>query len=207
MLIQEKEDLMNIPNKLTVLRILLVPFFVAFLLISQIPHNLLFALIIFIIASLTDFADGQIARRRNMITDFGKFADPLADKILITSAFACFVELGYMSSVILIIVLIREFTVTSIRLVAAGKGKVVSANFFGKLKTVSQMIAVISVILLNYILYLMEDVFFWQADMFTTCSVVFATLNHVLLWLSALFTVLSGIKYVKDNISFIVTTK
>lgn len=136
---------MNLPNKLTVGRIFLVPFFVAAMLISF-PCNNIAAIIIFVIASVTDMMDGKIARKKNLITDFGKFADPLADKILVLSALLCFVQKGLCGCVPVIIVLFREFTVTSIRLIAASKGKVVAANMWGKVKTVSQMIAIITII-------------------------------------------------------------
>ena len=136
---------MNLPNKLTVGRIILVPFFVAAMLIDFPLHHLV-ALIIFVIASLTDMLDGKIARKNNLVTDFGKFADPLADKILVLAALLCFVQNGYCDCVAVIIVLFREFSVTSIRLISASKGKVVAANIFGKIKTVSQMIAIIAIL-------------------------------------------------------------
>ena len=113
---------MNLPNKLTVGRIILVPFFVAAMLIDFPLHHLV-ALIIFVIASLTDMLDGKIARKNNLVTDFGKFADPLADKILVLAALLCFVQNGYCDCVAVIIVLFREFAVTSIRLTAAAKGR------------------------------------------------------------------------------------
>lgn len=127
---------MNTPNKLTILRILLVPFFVAALLLAVIPHHFLIAGLIFGVASLTDLLDGKLARKRGQITDFGKFADPLADKILVISALICFVQLGIIGAVPVIVLLFREFAVTSIRLVAASNGKVVAANLWGKAKTV-----------------------------------------------------------------------
>ena len=113
---------MNLPNKLTVLRLILVPFYVFFLLMPIIPHHYLIALVIFAVASYTDHLDGKIARKYNMITDFGKFADPLADKVMIVSALACFVELGLTSAVALIIILAREFIVAGMRTVAASEG-------------------------------------------------------------------------------------
>ena len=134
---------MNLPNKLTVGRIILVPFFVAALL-ADFPLSNAVAMIIFVMASLTDMFDGKIARKNGLVTDFGKFADPLADKILVLAALLCFVQLGICDCVAVIIVLFREFSVTSIRLIAASKGKVVAANMWGKAKTVSQMIAIIA---------------------------------------------------------------
>ena len=145
---------MNLPNKLTVLRIILVPFYIFFLLMPGIPHHYLIALIIFAAASYTDHLDGKIARKYNMITDFGKFADPLADKIMILAALACFVQLGLTNAIVLTVIISREFMVTAMRLVASSKGKVVAANSWGKAKTVSQIIAVLIILILQYILEL-----------------------------------------------------
>ncbi len=131
---------MNLPNKLTLLRVLLVPFFVASLLWGQGQNQMLrvVALIIFIVASLTDMLDGQIARRYHLVTNFGKFMDPLADKLLVCSALICFVELRQISAVVVIIIIAREFVISGFRLVAADAGVV---------NTVSQMIAVILMII------------------------------------------------------------
>src|SRR5574344_1588229 len=129
---------MNIPNKLTVMRLIFVPFYVFLLLIPSIPHPYIIAILLFGAAAYTDHLDGKIARKNNMITDFGKFADPLADKIMILAALACFVQIGLTNSIILILIVSREFMVTSIRLVASSQGKVVAANKWGKAKTVSQ---------------------------------------------------------------------
>ncbi len=140
---------MNLPNKLTLLRVLLVPFFVASLLWGQGQNQTLrvVALIIFIVASLTDMLDGQIARRYHLVTNFGKFMDPLADKLLVCSALICFVELRQISAVVVIIIIAREFVISGFRLVAADAGVVIAASWWGKLKTVSQMIAVILMII------------------------------------------------------------
>ena len=124
---------MNLPNKLTVLRMILVPFFVLALL-WPFPHHFLIALIIFGAASYTDHLDGMLARKHNQITDFGKFMDPLADKILVISALVCFVSLGLCDVWLVLLIIAREFMVTSIRLVAAGKGSVIAANNWGKAK-------------------------------------------------------------------------
>ena len=140
---------MNLPNKLTLRRVLLVPFFVASLLWGQGQNQMLrvVALIIFIVASLTDMLDGQIARRYHLVTNFGKFMDPLADKLLVCSALICFVELRQISAVVVIIIIAREFVISGFRLVAADAGVVIAASWWGKLKTVSQMIAVILMII------------------------------------------------------------
>jgi CDP-diacylglycerol--glycerol-3-phosphate 3-phosphatidyltransferase len=129
--------------------VLLVPFFVASLLWGQGQNQMLrvVALIIFIVASLTDMLDGQIARRYHLVTNFGKFMDPLADKLLVCSALICFVELRQISAVVVIIIIAREFVISGFRLVAADAGVVIAASWWGKLKTVSQMIAVILMII------------------------------------------------------------
>lgn len=198
---------MNTPNKLTMLRIILVPFFVAFLLLTDIPHHYLFAGIVFALASFTDFLDGRIARKYNQITDFGKFADPLADKILIISAFVCFVQLGIMGAVPVIIVLFREFTVTSVRLVAAGKGTVVAANNWGKAKTVSQIIAVVFVILSQYVIQLIEGNILPLGQYAQTVADFLHITGSISIWISVLFTLVSGVIYVKDNYRFFAEQK
>ena len=189
---------MNLPNKLTLIRIALVPFFVLFLLVQQIPLHYLWALLVFIVASLTDFFDGRYARKYHMVTDFGKFADPLADKILVISAFCCFVDMNIMGCVPLIIILFREFAVTSVRLVSATKGKVVSANIFGKAKTVSQIVAIIAIILNLVVVQLFGNVL---------PKFIFDGINTVMIWVSVMFTLISGIIYLKDNADVYKTMK
>ena len=138
---------MNLPNKLTVVRMVLVPFFVAALLLSKTNDSLKWvALALFVIASLTDFADGYIARKYNLITNFGKFMDPLADKILTISGMICLIELGRIPSWIVVIIVAREFIISGFRLVAAENGVVIAANYWGKFKTTFQMIMVILMI-------------------------------------------------------------
>ncbi len=197
---------MNMPNKLTLLRLILVPFYVFFLLMPAVPHHYLIALIIFSVAAYTDHLDGKIARKYNMITDFGKFADPLADKVMILSAYACFVELGLTSSVALIIIMFREFLVTSIRLVASAKGEVVAANNWGKAKTVSQMIAVMVVMLLQYILELnkMGIISMEHTD---TVTIGITIADESFIWLSVLLTLISGVIYLIQNFRFIKNAK
>lgn len=141
---------MNLPNKLTVLRMVMVPFFVLALL-WPFPHHYLIALALFGIASYTDHLDGKLARKYHQITDFGKFMDPLTDKILVISALVCFVSLGLCDVWLVLLIIAREFMVTSIRLVAAGKGTVIAANNWGKIKTVSQIVAICVILLLQYI--------------------------------------------------------
>lgn len=187
---------MNLPNKLTVLRICMTPFFLLALLLNF-PHHYLVALLIFAAASLTDMIDGNIARSRNLITDFGKFLDPLADKMLTTAAFLGFIKLnlGFGIEWITFIVLIREFLITSLRLVSAGKGTVIAANIWGKAKTVSQMAAIILTILGQYLVSLIPA----SAGLSTVVLIV----TNISLWVSAIMTVISGVIYVVQNAKFI----
>ena len=186
---------MNLPNKLTVARLIMTPVFLATFLIDF-PHHYLVALIIFCIASITDYIDGNMARKCHLVTDFGKFLDPLADKMLTTAAFLGFIhlEIGYGITWITFIVLIREFLITSLRLVSAGKGNVIAANIWGKAKTVSQMIAIIFAILGRYV------VSFFQNQTFVTVTDI---ATNILLWISAVLTVISGVIYVIQNKDFI----
>ncbi len=198
---------MNLPNKLTVLRILLVPFMVASMLIDF-PFHYLVAGLIFGAASLTDYFDGKIARERNLITNFGKFADPIADKILVISALVCFLANGLCDPVIILIVLFREFVVTSVRLSAASQGKVVAANMWGKAKTVSQIIAIVGVFVLQVALEVLEYLTsglrlpLLEVSAYLKCTFlegVFFNIGEVMLWISVVFAVISGVKYVLDN--------
>ena len=139
---------MNLPNKLTMIRVILVPVFIVLLFMGQ--NNPLFkylALAVFVIASLTDTLDGYIARSRNLVTNFGKFMDPLADKLLVCSALICFIQIGTIPAWVVIIIISREFIISGFRLIASDKGVVIAASKWGKAKTVSQMITVILLIL------------------------------------------------------------
>ena len=193
---------MNLPNKLTLTRIILVPVFMVFVSLTQIgtedfnPTWYLVAGIIFAAASVTDFLDGHLARKWNMVTDFGKFADPLADKMLTTVAFIYMLRDGVCSPVVLCIILAREFAVSGLRMVAAGAkdGKVIAANMWGKVKTVLQMLTII--------LYFFMAALGGPTDIGMTSFVA-----QVLCWLVAIATAVSGIKYLWDNRSFINTAK
>lgn len=187
---------MNIPNKLTVLRICMTPMFMAAMLIDF-PHHYLASLVLFAVASVTDLIDGKLARKHNLITDFGKFLDPLADKMLTTAAFLAFIELKIGTGIVWItfIVLIREFLITSLRLISSGKGKVIAANMWGKCKTVSQMSSVIYILASQYFL----SVFSVGQTVTDICNII----TDIVLWTSALLTVISGIVYVKQNKEFI----
>lgn len=139
---------MNLPNKLTVLRVIMIPFFVFFLMWQGGENRTfrLIALALFIIASLTDLLDGKIARKYNLVTNFGKFMDPLADKLLVCSALICLIELGQLPAWVVIIIISREFIISGFRLVAADNGVVIAASYWGKFKTTFQMAAVILMI-------------------------------------------------------------
>ncbi|MBQ8572975.1 MAG: CDP-diacylglycerol--glycerol-3-phosphate 3-phosphatidyltransferase [Ruminococcus sp.] len=186
---------MNLPNKLTVLRILLVPFMIAALLIPF-AHHVLVAGLIFGAASITDCLDGKIARKRNLITAFGKFADPLADKILVIASLICFIALGWCDPVLPIVVLFREFAVTSVRLVAASKGNVVAANIWGKLKTVSQIVAIVAIFVMQYFTELCTlGIIPLDTSIF---GGIFYIIGEVLLWITGVVAVISGVIYVLE---------
>lgn len=166
---------MNLPNKLTVCRVILIPFFVFFLLFD--PASVSFkwiALGIFVIASLTDMLDGKIARKYNLITDFGKFMDPLADKLLVCSAMIGLIELGRIPSWIVIIIIAREFVISGFRLIASDNGRVIAASYWGKFKTTFQMIMVILMIadIQNNVFYMLTQVIMWIALALTIISLV-----------------------------------
>ncbi len=188
---------MNLPNKLTLLRILLVPVFLVFMYVPM-PMQYTFALVIFAAASITDALDGQIARKHNLITTFGKFADPLADKVLVLAALAAFadVEEVPVNGIVIIIVAAREFLVSGLRLVTAEKGVVVAAGIWGKLKTAFTMAAIV-VILLTLVLAV--DFGILSAD----AEFVLYVVNLVLVWISVLLTVISGWVYLKGYWKYI----
>ena len=183
---------MNLANKLTMLRVILVPFFAFFMLTGGlIPYNYLWAAIIFTLASITDTADGKIARKYNMVTNFGKFLDPLADKLLVVTALICFVELGWASAWVTAIIVAREFVVSGIRLIAAGSEKktVIAASIWGKLKTASTMVA-ICVIIIMHILVSFGVI---TAEVFPV-----QLISDILMYISCILTAISGIKYFWD---------
>ena len=166
---------MNLPNKLTVLRILLIPVFMV-VLYWDFPGANYAALVIFILASLTDLLDGKIARARNLVTDFGKFADPLADKMLVTAAMLWFVEIGLMPAWALLIVICREFAVSGLRMLASDAGRVIAAGWSGKIKTASTMVCVVLMFL-----------------------PIPAVVNAVCVWVIVLTTLYSGVEYFMKN--------
>jgi CDP-diacylglycerol--glycerol-3-phosphate 3-phosphatidyltransferase len=164
---------MNVPNKLTCLRVLLIPFFVLFMLTDLGGEaGRYIALAIFAAASFTDFLDGYLARRDHLVTNFGKFLDPLADKLLVCSALICFVEQGLLPAWIVIIIIAREFVISAFRLIASDNGIVIAASYWGKFKTVSQMIMTILLILHIPALAVVEQIFIWLALILTVVSLI-----------------------------------
>ena len=171
---------MNTPNKLTVARMILVPFLVVFLLTGWGGEaNRWICLAVFIVASATDMLDGYIARKYNMITNFGKFMDPLADKLLVCSAMICLIQTGQLAAWIVVIIIAREFIISGFRLIAAENGIVIAANYWGKFKTVSQMIMII-LLMLDF-------------------GGVFAVLTQIFIWLSVALTIISLLTYIMQN--------
>ena len=162
---------MNLPNKLTVLRVVLVPFFVVFLLLSRTTDSLKWvALALFVVASLTDLLDGKIARKYNLVTTFGKFMDPLADKILTISGMICLIELGRIPSWIVVIIVAREFIISGFRLIATEHGIVIAANYWGKWKKTFQMIMIILMIMNLAPLQIVTVIVMWIALALTIIS-------------------------------------
>lgn len=191
---------MNLPNKLTCLRVLLIPVFLIFLYISAIPYHFLLALLVFAAASITDALDGKIARARGLVTNFGKFLDPLADKVLVLTALLAFVELDEirMSAIPVMIIAAREFMVSGLRMLTASEGVVVAAGIWGKLKTAFTMVTIVAVLVYcsltgDFGLAVLEAVKTWG-------------LNG-LIWISTALTILSGGVYLKGYWSYINTDK
>jgi CDP-diacylglycerol--glycerol-3-phosphate 3-phosphatidyltransferase len=175
--------MMNIANKITVSRILLIPIFMFFMLID-VPYNMEIALIIFLIASITDKLDGYYARKYKLVTDLGKFLDPLADKLLITAAYLIFIELGRIQAWAVFIILAREFAVTGLRGIAANRNIVIAASNMGKYKTVTQIITAVILFLDNY-----------------PFSILNIPMDMILIYVTLLITIVSGadyfLKYIK----------
>ena len=193
---------MNLPNKLTLARMLATPIFLI-LLMWNFKYHFIAALVLFIAASLTDMFDGKYARKHNMVTDFGKFLDPIADKMLVTAALIgfCAMEIGGKGiAAVLFIMLFREFLVSSIRMIAAASPskKVIAANIWGKLKTVSQMVAII---------YILAAEALKEILTFSTLSAVLDLFTTILLWIATALAVISGAIYLFDNREYINTAK
>ena len=171
---------MNLPNKITIFRVCMIPIFLVFMLVEGISYGNYIAAVLFIIACLSDALDGHIARKYNLITNFGKFMDPLADKLLVCSALICFIELDLVTAWPIIIIIAREFIISGFRLVASDNGVVIAASYWGKFKTTAQMIMCIL-----FIVHLNNTVFF--------------VLEQIFLYLSVALTVISLVEYVWKN--------
>lgn len=177
---------MNLPNKLTLLRVIMIPFFVLFLLVQITTFDKWIALAIFIAASLTDFLDGHIARKYNLITNFGKFMDPLADKLLVCSALVCFVEMGKLPAWMVIIIIAREFIISGFRLIASDNGVVIAASYWGKFKTTFQIIMICLLI----------------ADI-----AAIAVITTIITWIALILTIVSLADYLIKNKGVMKETK
>lgn len=163
---------MNLPNKLTMFRVILIPFFVVFLLVDITLYDKWIALAIFIVASLTDLLDGKIARKYNLVTNFGKFMDPLADKLLVCSALICLVELDRIPSWMVIVIISREFIISGFRLIASDNGVVIAASYWGKFKTTFQMVMICLMIADLEQIGLLTNIVTWAAVALTVISLV-----------------------------------
>lgn len=188
---------MNLANKLTIIRIFLVPIFLIFIAVKSFPYGNIIATFIFIIASLTDQLDGYIARSRNQITNFGKFMDPLADKLLVTAALISLVELQLIPSWAAIIIIAREFAVSGLRTIAASEGVIIAASWWGKIKTVIQIVAII--LLLLQVNIESSDVLMNIVEKSKSLSIFFNYIPSIALYVAVLITVISGIDYFVKN--------
>lgn len=179
---------MNWPNRLTILRVLLIPFFVICLMVKEGEGVLRYvALVIFIVASMTDALDGHLARKHNLVTNFGKFMDPLADKLLVCSAMICLIELGQIPAWVVLVIIAREFIISGFRLIASDKGVVIAASWWGKMKTIVQMIMII-LLLLD-----LGAIFLDGAD-------VIHIIEQTFIYLAMILTVISLIDYIAKNV-------
>ena len=189
---------MNTPNKLTLLRVLMIPLYIAAMLLLPFPWNALIGAAIYGIASATDAIDGHLARKNNQITDFGKFLDPLADKMLVITALVLLQHFGMIPPLFTVIIIARELMVTSVRLIAASStGKVIAAGWMGKAKTVTQMVATL--------LLMVEPVIFrWIAPQSRLLMWFnYAPLGTIFLWVAVILTIISGVQYLIQNWEFI----
>lgn len=177
---------MNLPNKLTIFRVILIPFFLVALMVPGIPAGKWIAVAIFIIASLTDFFDGRIARKQNLVTDFGKFMDPLADKLLVCSAMIALIELQRIPAWVVIVIIAREFVISGFRLIASDNGIVIAASYWGKFKTTFQMLMVI-LLIVNL------------SENFPAATMGITIAEQILIYVSLLLTIISLIDYLVKN--------
>ena len=179
---------MNLPNKLTIFRVILIPFFVLCFYLPVLPFNNIIACVIFCVASFTDFLDGYLARRDGLVTNFGKFMDPLADKLLVGAALICLIEAGQLPAWVVVIIISREFIISGFRLIASDNGVVIAASYWGKFKTVTQM-AMVIVLILNI------------------QNIVFIMLGRILMWAAVILTVVSLVDYIVKNKDVLKDTK
>ena len=179
---------MNLPNKITIFRVCMIPVFLVFMLVPGIPYGNYIATAVFAIACASDALDGHIARKHNLVTNFGKFMDPIADKLLVCSALICFVALSYMPAWMVIIIIAREFIINGFRLIASDNGVVIAASYWGKFKTIAQMIACILLII---------QLPFGFADV----------LEQIFIWLALVLTVVSLCEYIWKNRNVLKETK
>ncbi|MCL2087348.1 MAG: CDP-diacylglycerol--glycerol-3-phosphate 3-phosphatidyltransferase [Oscillospiraceae bacterium] len=188
---------MNLANKLTVLRIVLVPVFVVFMLVDKayIHDGFIWAVLVFIIAGITDYIDGRVARNRDMVTKFGEFLDPLADKVLVTAALVCFLDLGWAPAWMVIVIITRDFVVSGVRLVAVGRREktVIAADKLGKLKTAVTMFGIIIIIALNIAQTSETAIIGLSIGDFTALT------TTIIMWIITLLTVISGVSCVLKN--------
>lgn len=191
---------MNLANKLTMFRVILVPVFLVLMGVEAIPLRFVWALLVFALASITDMLDGKVARKYNMITDFGKFLDPLADKILVAAALICFVEQGWTYSWVVAVILMREFAVSGVRLVVASSEdkKVIPANIWGKLKTAFTMIAIVVILVIAAAGQIFANVAISE-QMLMAITIT----RDVLMYIACALTVISGVIYIRDYWSYI----
>ena len=184
---------MNLANKLTLLRIFLVPVFLIFFLVEGIDYGTIVATIVFIVASITDQLDGHIARSRNQITTFGKFMDPLADKLLVTAVCVCLVQIGMIPAWAVIIILSREFAVSGLRSIAASNGLVIAASWWGKIKTVTQMLAILLFLLTVNIMTI------GNTNLLVNFFPGFLVASNIVFYICVVITIISGIDYFIKN--------
>ena len=177
---------MNLPNILTILRVVMIPFFVAAFLTEGISDWITLA--IFVLAAITDYFDGAIARKQNIVTDFGKLMDPLADKLMVMSAFICFTSAGLLHPIVTIVIMSREFLVTGLRMVASSKGKVIAADFWGKLKTVFQDVTIIAIL--------------FQSAISAGEGSFIGTIVYLCIWIMTVLTLVSAANYCIKNKEF-----
>lgn len=172
---------LNLANKLTILRIFLIPVFMLFLL-NKVPYGESIAALVFIIAALTDTLDGYIARKRNQITTLGKFIDPLADKLLVSAALISLVQMGKLSAWVVVVIISREFTISILRAVAASEGIVIAASWWGKAKTITQVIAIIAILINNF-----------------PFRYVGVPMDKIMMYAAVIATIISGVDYLRLN--------